>query len=93
MTLLHTIAHPSRLHDVKFCKRVDSDDEILLAGAEDKKVTIYDVTNTQAEHPPKIIGAMVGHSNRYLSNSLSISPLSDEQSKGSTDIIDCSPIA
>ncbi|KAF9045755.1 WD40 repeat-like protein [Hymenopellis radicata] len=64
MTLLHTIAHPSRLHDVKFCKRVDSDDEILLAGAEDKKVTIYDVTNTQAEQPPKIIGAMVGHSNR-----------------------------
>ncbi|KAG7445118.1 WD40 repeat-like protein [Guyanagaster necrorhizus] len=63
MTLLHTIKHPSRLHDAKFCKRVDSDEEVLLVGAEDKKLTIYDVSN-DPEKPPTIIGLMVGHENR-----------------------------
>ncbi|KAK0466835.1 WD40 repeat-like protein [Desarmillaria tabescens] len=63
MTLLHTIKHPSRLHDAKFCKRVDSDEEVLLVGAEDKKLTIYDVSN-DPEKAPTIIGLMVGHENR-----------------------------
>ncbi|PBK69109.1 WD40 repeat-like protein [Armillaria solidipes] len=63
MTLLHTIKHPSRLHDAKFCKRVDSDEEVLLVGAEDKKLTIYDVSN-DPEKPPTIVGLMVGHENR-----------------------------
>ncbi|SJL13723.1 uncharacterized protein ARMOST_17171 [Armillaria ostoyae] len=63
MTLLHTIKHPSRLHDAKFCKRVDSDEEVLFVGAEDKKLTIYDVSN-DPEKPPTIVGLMVGHENR-----------------------------
>lgn len=66
MTLLHTIKHPSRLHDANFCKRVDSDEEVLLVGAEDKKLTIYDVSN-DPEKPPTIVGLMVGHENRYVS--------------------------
>ncbi|KAK0501664.1 WD40-repeat-containing domain protein [Armillaria luteobubalina] len=63
MSLLHTIKHPSRLHDAKFCKRVDSDEEVLLVGAEDKKLTIYDVSN-DPEKPPTIVSLMVGHENR-----------------------------
>ncbi|KAF5351306.1 hypothetical protein D9758_008013 [Tetrapyrgos nigripes] len=63
VNLIHTITHPSRIHDVKFCLRVNSKEEVLFVGAEDKKLSIYDVS-TDPENPPKIIGAMVGHSNR-----------------------------
>ncbi|KAJ7233009.1 WD40-repeat-containing domain protein [Mycena rebaudengoi] len=38
MVLLHTINHPSRLQDVMFCKRVNGEGDVLLAGAEDKKL-------------------------------------------------------
>ena len=41
MSLLHNIAHPSRLHDIKFYKRATGK-EVLLAAAEDKKVSVYD---------------------------------------------------
>lgn len=61
--LLHSIKHPSRIHDIKFCRRVAGEGEILLVAAEDKKVTIYDVP-VDAENPPIIIAEMVGHSNR-----------------------------
>ncbi|KAL0576232.1 Protein mak11 [Marasmius crinis-equi] len=63
MTLIHTTNHPSRLHDAKFTLRVDGKGEVLLIGAEDKTVSIYDVPTDQ-EHPPKIIGKFVGHTNR-----------------------------
>ncbi|KAF9269228.1 WD40 repeat-like protein [Marasmius fiardii PR-910] len=63
MTLIHTTTHPSRLHDGKFSLRADGKSEVMLIGAEDKTVSIYDVPKDQ-EHPPKIIGRMVGHSNR-----------------------------
>ncbi|KAF8892163.1 WD40-repeat-containing domain protein [Infundibulicybe gibba] len=63
MVLIHTINHPSRLHDVRFCKRPQADGEVLLAGAEDKKLTIYDVSN-DPEKIPIIIAYMIGHSNR-----------------------------
>ncbi|KAJ3836941.1 WD40-repeat-containing domain protein [Lentinula raphanica] len=42
MTILHSIKHPSRLHDIKFCKRAHQEGQILLASAEDKKISVYD---------------------------------------------------
>ncbi|KAF7317698.1 Glycosyltransferase family 39 protein [Mycena kentingensis (nom. inval.)] len=66
MALLHTVQHPSRLQDVLFCKRVPGfgEGELLLAGAEDKKLSIYDMSSTDAEHPPRIVASMTGHENR-----------------------------
>ena len=62
MTLLHTIAHPSRLHDVKFSARASGDEEggeLLLAGAEDKKLAVYEVSS-----PPRLIAELIGHERR-----------------------------
>lgn len=63
MKLLHTITHPSRIHDVHFTKRVNGDGELLLVAAENKLVTIYDVPSIP-EQPPTVIGELVGHQNR-----------------------------
>ncbi|KAH9839727.1 WD40-repeat-containing domain protein [Rhodofomes roseus] len=63
MKLRHIIHHPSRLHDVKFCKRVNGEGEVLLVAAEDKKVSIYDLPS-DPETTPSIIAEMIGHSNR-----------------------------
>ncbi|KAJ7027937.1 WD40-repeat-containing domain protein [Mycena alexandri] len=63
MNLLHTITHPARLHDVQFCKRVNGEGDVLLAGAEDKKLAIY-ALSTDPETPPRIIAEMTGHANR-----------------------------
>lgn len=63
MELLHSITHPSRIQDVKFCQRVVGEGELLLIGAEDKKLSIYDVPKDRTK-PPTIIAEMVGHSNR-----------------------------
>ncbi|KAG5350265.1 p21-activated protein kinase-interacting protein 1-like [Termitomyces sp. T112] len=63
MEILHTINHPSRLHDLRFCKRVVGDGELLLATAEDKLVSVYDVSS-DPQKAPKIIAAMTGHTNR-----------------------------
>ena len=63
MNLLHTIAHPSRLHDVKFTPRVEGKGEILLAGAEDKKLSVYEVSS-DPNTPPRIIAELVGHGRR-----------------------------
>jgi len=65
MVLLHTITHPSRLHDVKFCKRINQEGEVLFACAEDKKISIYDISS-DPDKIPKIVAEMVGHSNRYV---------------------------
>jgi len=64
MTLVHTITHPSRLHDVCFCKRPSGGDELLLAAAEDKRLSVYEVSS-DPEKLPKIVASMVGHDNRY----------------------------
>jgi protein MAK11 len=65
MNLLHTIHHPSRLHDARFTPRVNGSGEILLVGAEDKVVSIYDIpSSTDSAEPPKIIAKLIGHSNR-----------------------------
>lgn len=63
MILLHTIRHPSRLHDLKFCKRVGGQGEVLLVAGEDKKVTVYDVPS-DIQKVPTPIAYMVGHTNR-----------------------------
>ncbi|TFK39731.1 WD40-repeat-containing domain protein [Crucibulum laeve] len=63
MALLHTIKHSSRCHDVKFVKRVNGDGDVMLVGAEGKKLTVYEVSADQ-DKEPKIIAEMVGHENR-----------------------------
>jgi protein MAK11 len=66
MNLIHTITHPSRLQDVKFCARVDGAGDVLLAGAEDKKLSVYELS-TDPEKPPRVIAEMTGHANRSVS--------------------------
>ena len=65
MNLRHIIHHPSRLHDVEFCKRVDGEGEVLLVAAEDKKVSIYDLPS-DPDQAPSIVAEMVGHTNRFV---------------------------
>ncbi|KAH9479299.1 p21-activated protein kinase-interacting protein 1-like [Psilocybe cubensis] len=62
MDLLYTITHPSRIHDAKFCSRVDGEGELLLVAAEDRKLSIYDVPKDSSS--PKIIAHLTGHTNR-----------------------------
>ncbi|KAF8630537.1 hypothetical protein AX15_002858 [Amanita polypyramis BW_CC] len=63
MNLLHTISHSSRLHDVKFSSRATGQGEILLAGAEDKKLSIYAISPDPTA-PPRIIAELLGHERR-----------------------------
>ncbi|EGN96892.1 hypothetical protein SERLA73DRAFT_185126 [Serpula lacrymans var. lacrymans S7.3] len=63
MVLQHIITHPSRIHSVKFCTRVNGTGEVLFVGAEDKKVSIYEI-HEDPEKIPTVIAEMVGHSNR-----------------------------
>lgn len=69
MALRHTITHPSRIHSLRFCKRVNGDGELLLVAAEDKKVSVYQVSE-DPQSTPTIIAEMVGHSNRFVRISL-----------------------
>ncbi|KZT00579.1 WD40 repeat-like protein [Laetiporus sulphureus 93-53] len=86
MELLHTIIHPSRLHAVRFCKRVVGEGEVLLVAAEDKKVSVYDIPSDRTV-TPSIIAEMVGHSNRVKSvDTLDIS-LPSSASRSSTTVI------
>ncbi|KIY70261.1 WD40 repeat-like protein [Cylindrobasidium torrendii FP15055 ss-10] len=65
MTLLHSIKHPSRIHDIKFCKRVENDSQVLLVGAEDKKVSVYTFKDVEdPSNPPILVASFVGHGNR-----------------------------
>ncbi|PSS35351.1 hypothetical protein PHLCEN_2v1688 [Hermanssonia centrifuga] len=61
--LLHTITHPSRIHDVKFCKRAIGEGEVLLVAAEDKKVSVYDLPSDRTQ-VPTVVAEMIGHTNR-----------------------------
>lgn len=61
MDILHTITHPSRLHDILFHKH--GDQEILLAGAEDKKLSVYNIPADPSVEPT-LFAALVGHGNR-----------------------------
>ncbi|EPQ56136.1 WD40 repeat-like protein [Gloeophyllum trabeum ATCC 11539] len=67
MSLLCSITHPSRVQDVKFCKipvQGDEEREFLLVGAEDKKVSLYDIASASDKQIPAIVAEMVGHANR-----------------------------
>jgi protein MAK11 len=63
MVLRHTITHPSRIHSIRFSNRVNGSGELLLVGAEDKKLSVYDIPG-DPEKVPTIIAEMTGHSNR-----------------------------
>lgn len=65
MELLHTVTHPSRIHDVRFCKKDSGDGELLLVAAEDKKVTVYDSSSDDSTSLP-IVAELIGHQNRYV---------------------------
>ncbi|KAI9062766.1 WD40 repeat-like protein [Trametes sanguinea] len=86
MDLLHSITHPSRLHDIKFCKRVDGDGELLLAGGEDKKLAIYDVPKDHSK-APTIIAEMIGHNNRVKAVDTIRVALPEGASRQSTTVI------
>jgi protein MAK11 len=73
MALLHTISHPSRVHDVHFVRGSTSpsgpstEHELLLVAAEDKKLSVYDVPQTVDVAKgtlPVLASELVGHSNR-----------------------------
>ena len=64
MNLLFSIKHPSRVHDVKFCKRVNGEGEVILVGGEDHKTTVYSIPRDTPN--PIIVAEMIGHSNRSV---------------------------
>ncbi|KAG2036640.1 WD40-repeat-containing domain protein [Suillus americanus] len=78
MVLRHTITHPSRIHTVRFSNRVNGSGELLLVGAEDKKLSIYDIPD-DPENLPTVIAEMTGHSNRV--KEIEILPLALPRSK------------
>ena len=63
MKLSCTMTHPSRIHDVRFCKAVYEEEEFLLVGAEDKAITIYHPDGGDETSLP-VVAKFVGHSNR-----------------------------
>ena len=65
MVLRHTITHPSRVHTVQFSRRVNGTGDLLLVGAEDKKLSIYDIPD-DPDKMPTVVAEMIGHSNRYV---------------------------
>ncbi|KAI0730841.1 WD40-repeat-containing domain protein [Earliella scabrosa] len=86
MDLLHSITHTSRLHDIKFCKRVVGEGELLLAGAEDKKLSIYEVPKDRTK-PPTIIAEMAGHANRVKAVDVIRIALPEGSSRQSTTLV------
>jgi len=86
MDLVHTIKHPSRLHDVHFCKRISGDGELLLAAAEDKHLSVYDISS-DPDKAPTIIALMTGHTNRVKAVqtlTIALPPLLTSASPGRT---------
>jgi hypothetical protein len=77
MSLLQSVTHPARVHEILFCKGL-KDQDVLLVAAEDKKVTLYalptiaiadeDEDEDEAEKSDAtalpILGYLSGHSNR-----------------------------
>ncbi|KAI0295403.1 WD40-repeat-containing domain protein [Multifurca ochricompacta] len=69
LATLYTLEHTSRIHDVKFAKKVDGS-EIVLVAAEDKKTTVYEViVDTGTLLRPT--AHLIGHGNRYVPKILS----------------------
>jgi protein MAK11 len=71
MTLLHTITHPARTHDILFVTHPHQPNTtVLLVAAENKKVGAYVISESdpaspdQPLPPPTIFAEFVGHENR-----------------------------
>ena len=63
MSLLHTLTHGSRVHDVRFFAEEES--KYLLVAAEDGKVTFYSLpSGPQDDASLPTIAQAVGHENR-----------------------------
>lgn len=63
MTLVDTLSHASRIHDVKFWASADKPErELLLVAAEDRLVTVYEIDGS--ERSSRVIAKFEGHSNR-----------------------------
>jgi protein MAK11 len=69
LTVLHTVEHGSRIHDVKFVQRVGGEGELLLVAAENKTTTVYEVSS-DADVILRPIAHLVGHRNRYVVGTL-----------------------
>jgi protein MAK11 len=75
MSLLQSVTHSARIHEILFCKG-PKDQDILLVAAEDKRVTIYALPMQAIAHEDEddiaiadattlpIIGYLSGHLNR-----------------------------
>jgi protein MAK11 len=63
MRLVHTIRHPSRVQDVKLA--VHNGNDVLLVGAEDKKISVYSLS-AEPNTPPNVFAEMTGHQNRCV---------------------------
>ncbi|KAI9510046.1 WD40 repeat-like protein [Russula earlei] len=63
LTILYTLEHTSRIHDVKFVQRVSGSGEVLLVAAESKTTTVYEVAS-DADIILRPIAHLVGHRNR-----------------------------
>ncbi|KAJ3513106.1 hypothetical protein NMY22_g15142 [Coprinellus aureogranulatus] len=86
MELVHIVNYASRLHDIRFSKRVNGEGEVMLVGAEDKKVSIYAI-HVDKSKEPTLIAQLVGHQNRVKAlQTLQIS-LPTESNRQSTTII------
>ncbi|KAH7105904.1 WD40 repeat-like protein [Auriculariales sp. MPI-PUGE-AT-0066] len=69
MTLLSTVTHKTRLHDIRFAPRPTGAGELLLVAAEDKTVLIYAIDGASATAdgepaPPQLLAKLTGHGNR-----------------------------
>ncbi|EJD48091.1 WD40 repeat-like protein [Auricularia subglabra TFB-10046 SS5] len=86
MSLLSSITHTSRLHDVRFAPRPTGDGELLLVAAEDKCVLIYATPRQDAsqssEHdspPPALLAKLISHANRVKSVDVHVQEPADDQ--------------
>ena len=68
MVLLHTITHSSRIHDILYCRRNEHEKagQLLLVGAEDRKVSVYRINADSSARLPRVVAEMVGHTNRFV---------------------------
>ena len=77
MDLVYTITHSSRIHDLLFCRdnnRNENDGQLLLVGAEDRKVSVYRIysgahsSSSSVAAQPRVVAEMVGHTNRFAAS-------------------------
>jgi protein MAK11 len=91
MKLIGTIKHPSRIQDLRFYTREEDLNEVLLVGAEDKKVTVYNLGASDSKPDEQVdedisgqrvfgvIAELVGHTNRFVISSLYVRTTADSR--------------